>query len=67
MTLLVSKILISRYNQSSCLFQTLEFDLGGVAISGNDQLEITVKDWERVGRNRYFIIMSAYSSVSDMP
>lgn len=24
-----------------------------MAISGNDQLEVTVKDWERVGRNKY--------------
>ncbi|XP_060557298.1 dysferlin-like isoform X3 [Ruditapes philippinarum] len=32
--------------------ETLEFDLGGVPISGNDQLEVEVKDWERVGRNR---------------
>ncbi|KAL4231637.1 hypothetical protein ACF0H5_009217 [Mactra antiquata] len=32
--------------------ETLEFDLAGVAIAGKDQLEITVKDWERVGRNR---------------
>ncbi|KAK3589425.1 hypothetical protein CHS0354_020754 [Potamilus streckersoni] len=32
--------------------ETLEFDLKGVAISPNDQLEVLVKDWERVGRNR---------------
>ncbi|WAR21900.1 MYOF-like protein [Mya arenaria] len=32
--------------------QELDFDLTGVNIGSNDNLEVTVKDWERVGRNR---------------
>ncbi|XP_052773227.1 myoferlin-like isoform X7 [Mya arenaria] len=32
--------------------EELDFDLTGVNIGSNDNLEVTVKDWERVGRNR---------------
>ncbi|XP_033757648.1 myoferlin-like isoform X3 [Pecten maximus] len=32
--------------------QTFEFDLNGIALTAADELLVTIKDWERVGRNR---------------
>ncbi|XP_076460960.1 myoferlin-like isoform X2 [Babylonia areolata] len=32
--------------------ETFEFDLVGQALSGNEELAVSVFDWERVGRNR---------------
>jgi len=33
-------------------FQTLVFDLKGQPVREQDELNILVKDWERIGRNR---------------
>lgn len=33
-------------------FQSFDFDLAGVALTSSDVLEVSVKDWERIGRNR---------------
>lgn len=32
--------------------ETFEFDLNGIALTAADELVVTIKDWERVGRNR---------------
>ncbi|XP_052821675.1 myoferlin isoform X1 [Octopus bimaculoides] len=33
--------------------ETLEFDLKGVPLAPNDQLVVTVKDYEKIGRNKF--------------
>jgi len=37
-----------------CLyFQSFEFDLKGQPLKSSDEITLSVKDWERVGRNRW--------------
>jgi hypothetical protein len=35
------------------VLQTLVFDLKGQPLREQDEMKICVKDWERVGRNRF--------------
>ena len=38
--------------------QTFDFDLAGNPLTGGDVLELRLKDWERVGRNRCVWVMA---------
>lgn len=37
------------------IFQTFDFDLKGQTLGGSDELLVEIKDWERVGRNRFVL------------
>lgn len=45
--------------------QTFEFDLQGQALGPSDELNIEIKDWERVGRNRYKSYNFKLSTIQD--
>lgn len=45
--------------------QTFEFDLQGQALGPSDELIIEIKDWERVGRNRYKSYNFKLSTIQD--
>lgn len=38
------------------IFQTFDFDLKGQTLGGSDELLVEIKDWERVGRNRFVLL-----------
>ena len=37
-------------------FQSFEFDLKGQPLKSSDEITLSVKDWERVGRNRWVLL-----------
>ena len=44
--------ILHRYKFINLFFQSFEFDLKGRELSSSDQLNVQIKDWERVGRSR---------------
>ena len=52
MLLLTECTFVHLFNSVCYRLQKFDFDLQGQALGSNDELQIQIKDWEMVGRNR---------------